>query len=40
MKEQLLKLALEIVWKIVADLLDNGKFDNSTSNKISENSPK
>ena len=29
MKEQLFKLALEIVLKIVADLLDDGKLNNS-----------
>ena len=29
MKEQLLKLALEILHKIVADLIDDGKLNNS-----------
>lgn len=34
MKEQIFKLALDIIFKIVADLLDNGKIDGSnTSNK-------
>lgn len=30
MKEQLLKIALEILHKIVMDLLDDGKLNNST----------
>lgn len=30
MKTQLLQLALEILHKIVADLLDDGKLNNST----------
>lgn len=35
MKEQLLKIALEILHKIVADLIDDGKLNNSA--KQSEN---
>ena len=31
MKEQLLKIALEILHKIVMDLLDDGKLNNSAS---------
>ena len=40
MKEQIFKLALEIISKIVLDLLDNGKLDNSAEKRISDNSPK
>ena len=40
MKEQIFKLALEIISKIVLDLLDNGKLDNSAGKQISDNSPK
>ena len=40
MKEQIFKLALEIISKIVLDLLDNGKLDNSNSPKNLENPPK
>ena len=31
MKEQLLKIALEILHKIVMDLLDDGKINNSVN---------
>ena len=31
MKEHLLKIALEILHKIVMDLLDDGKFNNSVN---------
>ena len=37
MKEQLLKIALEILHKIVMDLLNDGKLNNST---IKSESPK
>ena len=40
MKEQIFKLALEIISKIVIDLLDDGKLNNSTENKIIGNPPK
>ena len=40
MKEQIFKLAMEIIAKIVMDLLDNGKLDNSAGKQISDNSPK
>ena len=40
MKEQIFKLAMEIIAKIVMDLLDNGKIDNSNSPKNLENPPK
>lgn len=32
MKDQIYKLILEIITKIVNDLLDNGKLDGSNSN--------
>ena len=39
MKEKLLMLALDILYKIVADLLDNGKLDGSAKKTESEKSP-
>ena len=40
MKEQIFKLAMEIIAKIVMDLLDNGKIDNSTAPKNLDTPPK
>lgn len=40
MKEQIFKIIVSILEKIVLDLLDNGKLDNSTGNPKIENPPK
>ena len=40
MRNKLLEIALEILRKIVFDLLDDGKLNNSSGDSKNDNSPK
>lgn len=40
MKDQIFKIALQIVFYIIADLIDDGKINNSTQNADIEKPPK
>lgn len=40
MKEQIFKIALQIVFHIIADLIDDGKINNSIQNDGTAKAPK
>lgn len=40
MKDQIFKIALQIVFHIIADLIDDGKINNSIKNDEIEKTPK
>ena len=40
MKEHIFKIALQIVFHIIADLIDDGKINNSAQNADIEKTPK